>query len=187
MSANGGNTKWIAIIGAACLALGGVLGGIAVRGCSDPGVVTEIVTRIDTVRGKPDTVFVAYAVPRYIERPAPEPTPDSTAGFWIELLWKENTLLRRTLDSCRGLELTAVTETPLYSLRQQFLGPVYYANPDSARSAMPFELHIKSSDTTRTEIQPCPTDWWRTVKDYALAGSLGVILFEIIRTALARP
>lgn len=168
------------------IALGVALGGFAVHQCSDPKIVTRVDERIDTVKALPDTVEIEKRIPVFITRPLPEPTPDSTAGFWIELLWKENTMLRQKLDSCRGISLTAVTETDRYMLKQQFIGPVFWS--DTTRnlgSAMPHELHIKSSDTTRTEIQPCPTDWWRTVKDYTLAGSLGYIVIEIIRSLVA--
>ena len=173
------NTKWIAAVGAVCLVIGATLGVLVMRGCADPEVEVRVDHRIDTLKARPDTVKVQYTVTRYIERPLPEPTPDSTATFWIELLWRENIALRLERDSCRGLELEAVTENDRYALRQHFSGSAYWERGD-AKSAMAHELIIRSNDTTRTEIQPCPNDWWRTAKDYLLVAALGYTIIDII-------
>lgn len=162
------------------IAIGAALCWAGMRACQEPSRSIEVRERIDTLRALPDTVERIVTVPRYIERPLPEPTPDSTAAFWIELLWSENTELRKTLADCRGLELEAVTENERYQLRQRFIGSEYWERGD-AKAAMPHELILHQSDTTRTEIQSCPTDWWRTLKDYALAGTLIYIVIDIIR------
>lgn len=89
----------------------------------------------------------------------------------VEELYSDIKMLIEENNHLYDIVATATTKTDDYELYQEY----HMLDRQFAH-----RLKIFSSDTTRTEIAPCPSSWWTTAKDYALAGTLTYIILSLL-------